>query len=592
MKNISIQWRLLGGFCLVTLMTAVLGVSSFRGFGDITDSVGKVSGTILPSVEALADIRYNLMVIFGLQKVLLFKDVPDRAKLYADIDAARKRYMDAVGKYEKLPKNEAAIKPWNDFTRLIEKARDENRKTLSFLKDWEQDNSREDYYRQALSSALTGASDVTIHEAMEALGRVIQINVDDSAREGAAAARDAAANIRLAGIVLGLAVVLSLVLGVCITRSIVGPLKLGVDFAVAVSEGRLDETLRLRQGDEVGRLADRLRAMVATLKDKVLEAESKERQAAAEAQKAALATREAEQARGQAETARQEGILHVARQLGDIVERLSCASEELSAQIEQSSQGTSTQRKRVEETATSMEQMSASVMEVAKNATLASNVSSAAKDSALKGKEVVAQVVSAIGSVQRQAEALTATMGDLGERAEGIGRIITVISDIADQTNLLALNAAIEAARAGDAGRGFAVVADEVRKLAEKTMAATRDVGEAVRGIQHGTRETVANARASATDIQHAASLSQDSDQALDAIVAMVDQAFGQVQSIATAAEQQSRAGEEINQAVSQINKIALENSQAMEQSSQAVIDLAKQAQMLHAVIEDMRAAA
>ena len=65
--------------------------------------------------------------------------------------------------------------------------------------------------------------------------------------------------------------------------------------------------------------------------------------------------------------------------------------------------------------------------------------------------------------------------------AEGIGRIMNVISDIADQTNLLALNAAIEAARAGDAGRGFAVVADEVRKLAEKTMTATKEVGDAIR---------------------------------------------------------------------------------------------------------------
>ncbi len=592
MKNISIQWRLLCGFCLVTLVTAILGFSSFHGFNEIKGSMDKVSNTILPSVEALSDIRYNLMAIFGMQKVLLFKEAVNRDSLYRNIEAARQRYMAAVEKYEKLPKNAAAIAPWGEFKRLIDEARDENRKTLSSLKDWEKDPSREEYLRDAMHSALTGASDVTIHKAMDALAKVIQLNVEDSVQEEAIAARDADANIRLAVIILCLAVVLSLTLGVAITRSIVAPLNKGVAFAVSISEGRLDETLDLQRGDEVGRLADRLRAMVAALKSKIHEAEDKERQAAEEAQKALLATREAEEAKGMAERARQEGILHVARQLGDIVERLSCASEELSSQIEQSSQGTSTQRKRVEETATSMEQMSASVMEVAKNASLASSVSSAAKDSAIKGKEVVAQVVDAIGTVRGQSEQLKATMASLGEQAEGIGRIITVISDIADQTNLLALNAAIEAARAGEAGRGFAVVADEVRKLAEKTMAATRDVDDAVSGIQHGARETIANVNASATDIHHAASLSRDSDQALDAIVSMVDEAFGQVQSIATAAEQQSRAGEEINRAVSQINHIALENSQAMEQSSQAVIDLAKQAQTLQAVIEDMRATA
>jgi methyl-accepting chemotaxis protein len=524
--------------------------------------------------------------------VLLFKDIADREKLRRDIDLARDKYIAAVGKFEKLPKSEASLKPWNDFKRLIASARDENSKTLDYLKDWEKDRSREDIYQRAMQSALTGAADVTIHEAMTALAQVIQINVDDSNREEAKAALDADAKIRFALGMLCLAVVLSIGLGFVITRSIVKPLKEGVGYAVAVAEGRLDEQLRVRQRDEIGVLADSLRAMVATLKEKILDAEDKGRRAEAEAQKAVLATEAAEVARTQAERAREEGMLQAAEKLGDIVERLSCASEELSAQIEQSSQGTDAQKQRVGETATSMEEMSASVLEVAKNASLASGVSSAAKEKAMEGKQVVAQVVAAIDSVERQSDALKKAMGQLGEQAEGIGRIMTVISDIADQTNLLALNAAIEAARAGDAGRGFAVVADEVRKLAEKTMAATKDVGDVVRGIQQGTRETIANVNASSTDIRHAASLSQDSDQALSGIVSMVDEAVSQVQSIATAAEQQSRAGEEINQAITQINHIAIENSQAMDQSSQAVVDLARQAQMLRTVIMEMRSAA
>ena len=118
-----------------------------------------------------------------------------------------------------------------------------------------------------------------------------------------------------------------------------------------------------------------------------------------------------------------------------------------------------------------MEQMNATVLEVARNASQASTTVKEARDKASDGARVVADVVVGIEGVQALAETLKTDMTSLGQQAEGIGRIIGVIGDIADQTNLLALNAAIEAARAGDAGRGFAVVADAVRKLAEKTMA-------------------------------------------------------------------------------------------------------------------------
>ena len=110
---------------------------------------------------------------------------------------------------------------------------------------------------------------------------------------------------------------------------------------------------------------------------------------------------------------------------------------------------------------------------------------------------------------------------------------MNVILDIADQTNLLALNAAIEAARAGEAGRGFAVVADEVRKLAEKTMAATKEVGDAIRGIQGGTQKNVVNVEASVAKIDAATGLANLSGQALEDIVRLVDLTTDQVRAIA-----------------------------------------------------------
>ena len=163
---------------------------------------------------------------------------------------------------------------------------------------------------------------------------------------------------------------------------------------------------------------------------------------------------------------------------------------------------------------------------------------------------------------------LKTDMLSLGQQAEGIGRIMGVISDIADQTNLLALNAAIEAARAGDAGRGFAVVADEVRKLAEKTMSATKEVDESVRGIQHSAHQNMSSVDRAVEAIGQATSLANRSGEALRAIVDLVGMATDQVASIATAAEEQSATSEEITRSIEDVSRISSETSEAMRGSA------------------------
>ena len=294
-------------------------------------------------------------------------------------------------------------------------------------------------------------------------------------------------------------------------------------------------------------------------------------------------------AKEEAQRAMAEGMLQAARQLEGVVEVVTSASEELSAQVEQSSRGSEEQSQRVAETATAMEQMNATVLEVARNASQAVQAAENARHKALDGAQVVTQVVKGIGAVQEQALGMRSDMTALGKQAQGIGQVLNVISDIADQTNLLALNAAIEAARAGDAGRGFAVVADEVRKLAEKTMTATREVGEAIQGIQDGTKKNIENVEKSVHGIDAATVLAQDSGRVLGEIVALVEAATDQVRSIAAASEQQSVASEEINRSIEDVSRISAETSGAMRQSAQAVEELAQQARILDGLIERMK---
>ena len=328
--------------------------------------------------------------------------------------------------------------------------------------------------------------------------------------------------------------------------------------------------------------------MVNALKTHIDNAQRESENAREQSRKAQEAMQQAEAASKEAR-AKTEAMLVAADKLEQVGGVVSSASTELSAQIEQSDRGAAESAQRLSEAATAMNEMNATVQEVAKNAGSASAASAETKQKAEAGAEVVAKAVQSIEQVHQMSLELKGDMVQLNEHAQDITRIMNVISDIADQTNLLALNAAIEAARAGEAGRGFAVVADEVRKLAEKTMASTNDVGNAIKAIQESTAKSMTGVDNAVERISEANELASRSGRALGEIVATVEATGDQVNAIATASEEQSAASEEINQSIVQVNDMARQTAEAMAEAARAVSDLAAQAQGLTELIEAMK---
>jgi len=282
-----------------------------------------------------------------------------------------------------------------------------------------------------------------------------------------------------------------------------------------------------------------------------------------------------------------ECVQHINVRLQETAERIVGMSDSVSEQAEQVRQGAETQRRRMAETSTAMESMNQSIMDVAQNAAEAASHNKLTRDKASEGAEVVERSISSIGKVHEQTQSLKSSLAELAEQTQAIGAIMSVISDIADQTNLLALNAAIEAARAGESGRGFAVVADEVRKLAEKTMGATKEVGQAIDRIQQHSKVNIQNMEEAAATVDEAMRHADASGAALREIVDLVGKASDQVSAIAAAAEEQSAASEEIAASVDEVSSISEQTAQGMENQVRTLDELATQTQELRNMAEE-----
>jgi hemerythrin-like metal-binding protein len=370
-------------------------------------------------------------------------------------------------------------------------------------------------------------------------------------------------------------------------RTLRQPLSRLQAYAEAVAGGNLKAVAAGGYPPELATLRDALSRMVASLETTLAEVGEKSRESerhAAETERALAAATEQEARTAELLARLHEGAAK-ARAISDSVMEQSSG---LLGQVEHVGQGAEQQRDRMMDTATAMEEMNATVLEVARNASSAATSASDAKDKAVIGAAGVRSAVESIESIRRRILELKESMTRLGQQADSIGHIMNVISDIADQTNLLALNAAIEAARAGDAGRGFAVVADEVRKLAEKTMTATKEVGQAVVSIQGQARENIAAVESAAVGIEESTRAAADSGRFMDEIVGIVEATSTQVESIATASEQQSATSEEINRAVEEVNRIAQETAAGTGVAAEGLSVLTELSNELDAVIRLM----
>ncbi len=252
------------------------------------------------------------------------------------------------------------------------------------------------------------------------------------------------------------------------------------------------------------------------------------------------------------------------------------SSSELSSTSDNMNNGAQQLSTQTEQVVSAMGEVSRTIMDMAKNATMAADASRNASETAAQGKKIVDTTAEDMLKIAQTVQEASSTIEELGKSSAQIGEIVTVINGIADQTNLLALNAAIEAARAGEQGRGFAVVADEVRKLAERTSQATQDIAQRITAIQTAAGESVDAMKRGSDKVDQGVELAKQASVSLDSIVQASTNAMDMVQRIAAATEQQSAATEEVTQNMEGISGITKQFSSSMSQIKVSAAELDK----------------
>ena len=579
--------KMILSFCGVILIMLALSGVSMKNLSDINNTIEEVDKSWLPSVIAIQGMNQQLYAVRADLLTMMLHEQPEEIAYYKDrITLTLKGLRENGDKYKGLLAAHGTIADARDRQLFEEIIASLN--TISGIRGRIVDMVDKSNHGQALA-IYDNEYRPLFRKLMALFDEIVILNV-----KGSSDASHNAFNIveasRTTTILLALAgIVISVLLIFFLTRSVNRQLGKDPGELNILARRVADGDYNVDDGKAKTGVFASLVVMVDALKQHIENARLESANAQEQSKKAMEAMEKAEAASAEARQKTQ-AMLQAAERLEGVAQVVSTASTQLSAQIEQSDRGTAETSQRLTEAATAMNEMNATVQEVARNAAQASTASAETRQKAQDGAAIVSRSLDSINHVHQSSLRLKEDMAQLGSHAQDISRIMGVISDIADQTNLLALNAAIEAARAGEAGRGFAVVADEVRKLAEKTMASTQDVGAVISAIQHSTATSMESVDKAVQEVDRAAEFANQSGTALEVIVSTVDATADQVNAIAAASEEQSAASEEINHTIIQINAMSLQTAQAMEEASKAVSDLAAQAHGLTSLVSDMKA--
>lgn len=336
--------------------------------------------------------------------------------------------------------------------------------------------------------------------------------------------------------------------------------------------------------ESVNKVIDSVGSLIAQLKDSVDELSGSSSQLFSAAQQSGSATSQIANVSQQ--------IAKGAEEQSSGIGKVRTSLEQLSKAIDMVARAGQEQTKAVEQASLIVQQVSKSAEQSAQNAQEAAAGAEQATQLAREGSLAVDATIKAMYKVRNVVNEMSEKINELGRHSEEIGRMISVIEDIAAQTNLLALNAAIEAARAGEQGRGFAVVADEVKKLAERTAKEAKEIASLVSTVQKGVSESIKAAKEGAAQTEEGVGIANEAGRALNTILDAAKAVSEQIEQISRAAKQVSASANDMVRVIDSVSKAAEENSVAATQMVATKEEVLDNVNSVAGVVEENSAAA
>jgi methyl-accepting chemotaxis protein len=533
MRNLSIKTRLLVGFGIVMLLSALLAVVALFSLRSINLDIDRIVNDRWPKTVRANEIIDNVNVVArALRNAIIIEDAQTAQKELDRIPEAIKSVTDHIDKLEKTITSDKGKQLMSDLKEKRTAYRGDLTKAIELIKASKKKEAGlylVTTLRQTQTAYLAAISGIIKHQSQL---------MEESGKD---AASEAKRTVIVIIVLLLAASIIAIGISLITVRSITVPLSEGVAVANRLASGNLTASITIRSKDEIGTLMTAMDNMARSLRELI-------------------------------------GKIKYA------AENMASGSEQLSASAEEISRGMDHQATRSSQIATATEQMSQTVIDVAKNTADIAQISIQAADHAKNGEGVVKRSVSEVQAIASTVSDSAQVMQRLGDSSKQIGNIVDVINDIADQTNLLALNAAIEAARAGEQGRGFAVVADEVRKLAERTTQATSQINTMISSIQREVKHAGVTMNTATSRVESGVEFSRKAGDSLSDIVGSVNNLHSMVQQIASATEEMSTVSETISSDIQSIAEGSKEISAGSGQIAQASSDLARLATELQGV--------